>query len=166
MTLEIRFLVCFLTKGESLKENFTFQLSGTKKWTLKRSNVTTPVRGYQPHFNLKENERLQQIMTYKMQTRNLGAENPEFEVTLNPGDIFYFPSGMWHKVDAMSDSISINLSLDTTSFAQYFAQSCLALFRTNESLRSHILSSSDFRGFVLSCVSFSDIFMQQKKWKL
>lgn len=33
------------------------------------------------------------------------------EVILNEGDILYHPAGIWHSVEAIEDSISINFSL-------------------------------------------------------
>ena len=32
-------------------------------------------------------------------------------VTLNEGDIMYHPAGIWHSVESVSDSISINFSM-------------------------------------------------------
>ena len=32
-------------------------------------------------------------------------------IDLNEGDILYHPAGIWHSVEAISDSISINFSL-------------------------------------------------------
>ena len=33
------------------------------------------------------------------------------EVVLEAGDVLYFPSGMWHRVECLEDSVSINISL-------------------------------------------------------
>lgn len=41
------------------------------------------------------------------------------EVILNEGDVFYFPSGMYHRVECVEDSVSINLSLEPCKFAEY-----------------------------------------------
>lgn len=32
-------------------------------------------------------------------------------ITLNEGDIMYHPAGIWHSVESMTDSISINFSM-------------------------------------------------------
>lgn len=39
------------------------------------------------------------------------------EITLNEGDILYHPAGIWHSVEAIEDSISINFSLRHTKVA-------------------------------------------------
>ena len=33
------------------------------------------------------------------------------EVVLEPGSMLYFPAGCWHRVEALDDSVSINISL-------------------------------------------------------
>jgi hypothetical protein len=33
------------------QENFTVQLQGSKTWKLARSGITSPLRGYSPHYS-------------------------------------------------------------------------------------------------------------------
>ncbi|ETN98858.1 hypothetical protein RFI_38628 [Reticulomyxa filosa] len=43
------------------------------------------------------------------------------QVTLYPGSVLYFPSGMWHQVETLSEhSLSINLSLIPLTYGEFF----------------------------------------------
>ncbi|EJK48576.1 hypothetical protein THAOC_32612, partial [Thalassiosira oceanica] len=46
------------------------------------------------------------------------ALGPEQTVTLHPGDVLYFPSGMWHTVETVEDGVSLNVSLMGTTYAE------------------------------------------------
>jgi hypothetical protein len=45
------------------------------------------------------------------------ADLAEYEVILSAGDVLYHPAGIWHRVECLEDSISINISLIGTSYA-------------------------------------------------
>ena len=42
-------------------------------------------------------------------------------VTLHPGDVLYTPAGMWHRVECVDDSVSINVSLMGATWADLIA---------------------------------------------
>jgi len=39
------------------------------------------------------------------------------QVSLTAGSVLYFPAGMWHRVEATEDSISINISMMPSTWA-------------------------------------------------
>jgi hypothetical protein len=43
------------------------------------------------------------------------------EIVLNAGDVFYFPAGMWHKVESLETGVSMNVSLISSSWADLTA---------------------------------------------
>lgn len=57
-------------------------------------------------------------------------------IVLNPGDILYHPAGIWHRVNCLEDSISINVSLTGASYAEIFCSSLQQLLWENPSWRS------------------------------
>lgn len=123
------------------QENFTIQLSGVKQWTLRRGRVKHPLRGTTPHFvrdvgvvedQLKalrlscpssEKKSLCYSSEYGFEYNDSNAYGPEQTVTLHPGDVLYFPAGMWHKVETLEDGISLNVSLMGTSHAKLVCES-------------------------------------------
>ncbi len=119
------------------QENFTIQLSGVKKWTLRRGRVRHPLRGTTPHYaregSVIENQlkvaRLSCMSSCDSDTSAYGFEygennsyGPEMSITLHPGDCFYFPSGMWHKVETIEPGISLNVSLMGTTYAKLMSE--------------------------------------------
>jgi hypothetical protein len=120
------------------QENFTVQLSGVKRWTLRRGRVRHPLRGTTPHYaregSVIENQlkvaRLSCMSgttssennTYGFEYGENNAYGPEMTITLHPGDCFYFPSGMWHKVETVEPGISLNVSLMGTTYAKLVSE--------------------------------------------
>ncbi len=116
------------------QENFTIQLSGSKKWYLKQSPMKHPLRGVTPHYSNTEDVIENQLKAsklsssapnfgYDFEENNLsgGASSNSFGnidcVTLNQGDVLYFPAGMWHKVETLEYGVSINISLMGSNYA-------------------------------------------------
>ncbi|CAN0184819.1 unnamed protein product, partial [Discosporangium mesarthrocarpum] len=95
------------------QENFTVQLSGRKRWKLRSSGVAHPLRGCTPHF-LDPSVVEKQVKVHKLAAPsfrfNPGLEQSgDFEeCTLGPGDVLYHPAGVWHRCEAMEDSVSIS----------------------------------------------------------
>ena len=118
------------------QENFTIQLSGVKRWTLRRGRVKHPLRGTTPHFvrdvgvvedqlkasrlSCPSSEKNSSCYSgeYGFEYNDSNAYGPEQTVTLHPGDVLYFPAGMWHRVETIEDGISLNVSLMGTSYAK------------------------------------------------
>lgn len=55
---------------------------------------------------------------------------------LSAGDAFYFPAGMWHRVECEDDSISINISLVGSTWADVIADSVRQLLWHQEATRA------------------------------
>lgn len=110
------------------QENFTFQLSGTKRWSLQHSTVRHPLRGCTPHYqssDVVESQLLAgRLSDPSFQYGHTSTRGGVEEVTLSPGDFLYFPAGMWHKVETVEAGVSLNVSLMADSYA---AVTCHAL---------------------------------------
>eukprot|EP00941_MAST-03F_sp_MAST-3F-sp1_P001983 g1983.t1 len=99
-------------------ENFTFQLSGSKRWKFKKG-PPSPLRGCTPHYKEDVSVVEMQAKVHKLRSPNASkifhhkddASVDYDEVVLKAGSVLYFPAGMWHRVECEEDSISINVSL-------------------------------------------------------
>ena len=121
------------------QENFTVQLSGVKRWTLRRGRVPSPLRATTPHYAREAGVVENQLKVARMSCGGGGgagagaggydgphgfecgednAHGPEQAVTLHPGDVLYFPSGMWHTVETVEEGVSLNVSLMGTTYAE------------------------------------------------
>ena len=112
------------------QENFTIQLSGRKKWSLQKGTVANVLRGVTPHYSVSAVEgqikagRLDQPnFAFGPPTIGTNATGPVEEVIVEPGDVLYFPGGMWHKIEVLEPGISINCSLMATNYATLVCQS-------------------------------------------
>lgn len=129
-------------------ENFTFQLSGSKRWLFKASGVPLPQRGCTPHFRLDQSTAQMQLTVANLATG--GFEHRPIArddagvccVLLEPGDLMYFPSGMYHRVECVEDSLSINVSLEPCKVAEYLTAACSALLSTRVTMRDAMVANS------------------------
>lgn len=105
-------------------ENFTIQLQGTKRWYFQKNDIPHVVRGCTPHYKT-QNVVEQQLKIHKLSKKDFKFGPPTSYNTsdlvmcidVQPGSVMYFPAGMWHRVECIEDSISINLSMFLTKFA-------------------------------------------------
>ena len=134
------------------QENFTFQLRGSKRWTLRRSGVAAPLRGFTPHFSgLSQRVADQQCCAARMDAATSHwnvfdclDEEEATTVTLHEGDVFYHPSGLMHEVECISDEcVSINLSLDLLRGSEYLVDAARAAARALPALRRHLVGGRD-----------------------
>ena len=133
------------------QENFTIQLSGSKKWTLQHSTITHPLRACTPHYALTHSDG---PSVCESQLKAARLSNPSFQITdvpsvqhhnalgetdtivLEPGDTLYFPAGMWHKVETLeAQSVSLNVSLMATNYATVTCQALQHLLLQKDSWR-------------------------------
>ena len=116
------------------QENFTLQLKGKKKWTVHPSYINDPLRGYTPHF--KDHDTFeQQMKLHKLQNPNFDNEVDKlkgYEIILEPGDVLYHPSGLYHKVECKEDSISINISLISKRWSELVLSSLNTILNTKK----------------------------------
>jgi hypothetical protein len=135
------------------QENITIQLTGSKKWIFGRSTLDHPIRGVTPHFQVSPaNSSVpeQQLKTARLcdTTFNQGSiphfntESLEFfeEVIIHAGDVLYHPAGIWHRVECTQDSLSMNLSLTTASYADVFCAGLHQILLKNKTFRGGVLS--------------------------
>ena len=126
------------------QENFTVQLRGSKRWRVKRSNEAHPIRAHSLHFadaSVAEDQRKAAALARDgekkhAKKRKRGAEDGFEEVTLDAGDVLYFPAGLYHEVESLDDdNVSLNVSLVAPSWAEVITSS----------LRHALLGRDDFR---------------------
>ena len=55
-------------------------------------------------------------------TARHNARGEPQEVILEPGDVLYFPAGMWHKVQVLEPGVSLNISLMAMNYASLTCQ--------------------------------------------
>jgi len=60
-------------------------------------------------------------------------------VLLEPGDVLYFPAGMWHKVETVEPGVSINISLMATNFATVTCQALQHLLMKKDEWRQYVV---------------------------
>lgn len=102
------------------QENFTVQIRGTKRWLLYPSTDTHPLRARSPHFTDDDLS----VVEDQAKGRALCGDGPEPHVgkarcvIMKPGDLLYFPAGMYHQVESLDDhNLSINVSLMAPTWA-------------------------------------------------
>lgn len=137
------------------QENFTVQISGMKRWTLHPGMVKHPLRGCTPHYDIVStdsvmesqvvasrlaNETLQSPTSMISTTdANTNAANTKVEIVdMYPGDVLYFPAGMWHTVETIESGISINISLMASNYATITCQALQHFLLRNEEWRQCI----------------------------
>ncbi|KAL7462507.1 hypothetical protein ACHAXS_002890, partial [Conticribra weissflogii] len=103
---------------------------GIKKWTLRRGNIRHPIRATTPHYCREASVVENQLKVARMSCKDYGFEydhnntlGEEKEIYLYPGDVLYFPSGMWHKVESVEAGVSMNVSLMGTTWASLVCNS-------------------------------------------
>jgi hypothetical protein len=130
------------------QENFTLQLSGVKKWTLQQGTVKYPLRGCTPHYKAHD------VVESQLKAAHLGDAKFQFgtpqeginalgsveEILMKPGDMLYFPAGMWHKVETIEPGVSINVSLMATNYAVLACQALQHYLLTKDEWRETVVS--------------------------
>jgi len=133
------------------QENFTLQISGTKRWTMQKGTVKHPVRGCTPHYaspgtvepQLKAARLANPNFEFGHPETDVNAVGPVESVLLQPGDVFYFPAGMWHKIEVVEPGISINVSLMATNYATVTCQAIQHLLLQRDEWREAVVRSPD-----------------------
>ncbi|KAL3944643.1 MAG: hypothetical protein SGBAC_001303 [Bacillariaceae sp.] len=132
------------------QENFTIQLSGTKRWTLQQGTIKDPIRGCTPHYaapeavesQLKAAHLFDRKFRFGFPETNVTAIGSVQSIDVKPGDVFYFPAGMWHKVETIHPGVSINVSLMACNFASVTSQAIHQLLFQDKRWRQPVLNNS------------------------
>jgi ribosomal protein L16 Arg81 hydroxylase len=101
----------------------SIQLSGKKRWRIKRADVGAPIRGCTPHYAGLNTTELQ-LKLYRLYSREaVLLPAPSFfddatDVVLSAGDVLYFPPGAWHRVECIEDSLSMNISMMPSTWTE------------------------------------------------
>jgi len=134
------------------QENFTVQLSGRKKWTLKQGTVKHPMRGTTPHYRSSPDVIENQIKAARLsnpdyqfgqQDLESNAFGSEGEIIMDAGDVLYFPAGMWHKVETLERGVSINISLMGTTYASLVCKTLEHVLLERDEWREIICSTRE-----------------------
>lgn len=132
------------------QENFTIQLSGIKRWTLQQGAFRDPLRGCTPHYaapdavesQLKAAHLFDRKFRFGHPTTGVNATGSVESVDIKPGDVFYFPAGMWHKVETVEPGVSINISLMANNYATVVTQALHHFLLQQPEWRAPILDNS------------------------
>ena len=105
------------------QDNFTVQLRGKKTWIFGRQLSAQPLRGWTPHYKDRSTEETQRKVhsLWGTDPKAQGVPEDGDRVTLSAGDVLYHPAGVWHAVQCDEDSVSINVSLVATTYADVVA---------------------------------------------
>ena len=132
------------------QENFTIQLSGIKRWTIQQGTIRDPLRGCTPHYaspdavesQLKAANLCDRKFQFGYPLQGVNAVGEEAVVDIRPGDVLYFPAGMWHKVETIEPGVSINVSLMATNYASIACQAIQHFLLKDPRWRQPILNNS------------------------
>ena len=132
------------------QENFTIQLSGIKRWTLQQGTIKDPIRGCTPHYASPEAVESQLKAAHLFDTKfkfgfpetGVTATGDVVSIDVKPGDVFYFPAGMWHKVETIEPGVSINVSLMASNYASVTCQALQHYLFKDERWREPILNNT------------------------
>ena len=132
------------------QENFTIQLSGSKRWTLQESTVRYPLRGCTPHYadadvvesQLKAAHLGTDRFVFGQPQEGINAVGPTRQVLLTAGDVLYFPAGMWHKVETVEPGVSLNVSLMATNYGTIVCQALQHLLLKQDKWRETIVGEN------------------------
>jgi hypothetical protein len=120
------------------QENFTVQLRGRKRWRLSQRREAHPLRATTPHFaddSVLWDQAKARALGETLQSRKRPRAAPGVEeVTLEAGDVLYFPAGVFHEVESLDDdNISLNISLMAPTTAEVICSALRhRLLRTDE----------------------------------
>jgi hypothetical protein len=132
------------------QENFTIQLSGTKRWTLQQGTIQDPARGCTPHYaapgavesQLKAAHLFDRKFRFGVPEKGVTARGDVRSVDVKPGDVLYFPAGMWHKVETIEPGVSINVSLMASNYAAVTCQALHQFLLKDKGWREPIINNS------------------------
>jgi hypothetical protein len=124
------------------QENITIMLTGKKKWRFINSSLTHPLRGCTPHYYQSNDVAETQLKVLKLSDSMFSVneyinnkKNKPYEVIIEAGDILYHPAGIWHEVECIENSISINISLVGVTYAEVVSNAIQQLLLQNDKYR-------------------------------
>lgn len=95
-------------------ENFTVQLTGAKRWLVCSSNVANPMQRFTATGGCPASLRDDESALRKELTT---APERACVFDMNPGSTLYVPRGAWHRVLALSESVSLNICIMPETWA-------------------------------------------------
>ena len=118
-------------------------MEGSKRWYLRtQPELQAPLLGFTPHYEATGNLETQTKVAQAFNGCDLGTSyskerlmSESTEIVLNEGDIMYHPAGIWHKVESVSDSVSINFSLRQVRWAELICNALRMQLLNNTQLR-------------------------------
>eukprot|EP00475_Leptophrys_vorax_P035302 TRINITY_DN5802_c1_g1_i1.p1 TRINITY_DN5802_c1_g1~~TRINITY_DN5802_c1_g1_i1.p1 ORF type:complete len:524 (-),score=134.93 TRINITY_DN5802_c1_g1_i1:33-1604(-) len=123
------------------QENFTIQLKGSKKWKVAKGAVKSPLRGCTPHYFDNQGVKETQMKAHALcvpEGEGMCVPQEWEEVVLGEGDVLYHPAGLWHAVETLEESVSMNVSLIGTTWADLVSDGVKQLLWKDSNSRSII----------------------------
>ena len=110
------------------QDNYTIQLTGTKRWTVAASGISNPITNCHP-ATAALTALANDIKVTRAHSASALPPPPDVLASgsttfvLRPGSTMYLPAGVWHRVEAEEEtgSLSINFSLAPQRWADLLA---------------------------------------------
>lgn len=139
-------------------------LTGKKKWRFINSSLSHPLRGCTPHYYQSNDVAETQLKVLKLSDSTFSVneyinnkKNKPHEIIIEAGDILYHPAGIWHEVECLENSISINISLVGATYAEVVSNAIQQLLLQNNKYREIINVSSQSNALQVVQSIFDDI---------
>uniref|UniRef100_A0A7S3K6H7 JmjC domain-containing protein n=1 Tax=Euplotes crassus TaxID=5936 RepID=A0A7S3K6H7_EUPCR len=107
--------------------------------------MTSPLVGFTPHYANSGNleHQLKMInMEIPLEFDKSEIDSYQDTIRIDAGDILYHPAGIWHSVECIEDSFTINISLKNLNKADIIAHSLKHLLNQDPELRENMTFSS------------------------
>lgn len=130
------------------QENFTVQLTGTKRWSVRAADIPHVLTNLHPSSS-NQNGKREDMKVHRTCTNNeitqpiegyWGPEHGVYTFLLRPGSVMYLPAGIWHRVEAEDEegSLSINFSMGGARWADFFQRRVATLLWKDPRWRERI----------------------------
>jgi hypothetical protein len=116
-------------------DGVTLQIVGRKRWsTTERPHISFPPRNYFPGAAWHED-----LAVLDGRVPSLSDVGPLKDSVLEPGTCLFVPGGVWHEVECLDDSVSIDLNVtpNTSRWYDAFGQVVRAILMRDSVARKH-----------------------------
>ena len=139
------------------QENFTLQVRGSKKWTLRWptdfEEPFHPLRARSHHFADTPGVAEDQAKAEAFYERR-NRRHRQREIILRPGDCLYFPAGMEHRVEALDEpNLSMNVSLMAPTNADVVTGALKHLLLKRTEFRERVSRTTKFQPLIDTCLT-------------
>jgi hypothetical protein len=131
--------------------NFHVVISGRKRWRLRENDaVCAPLSGYVSGSSQSD---IADVHLYRdgALLDVIGAEATEVE--LGPGDAVFFSRGVWHEIDCLEDSVSVNFAVHPPAWWELLLDALRPRLQRDPALREFVFGVDTPEGPPASAVA-------------